>query len=71
MRGARGSIHFALEVEDSDYKELRERLGRNVIAVECKVDWMEAKSLYFRDLAGNLAEPITAGGWPVDNVNDC
>lgn len=69
--GALGSIHFALEIERNDYEEWKEQLARNGIAIEIEVSWKEARSLYFRDPAGNLVELITSGGWPVDNGNDC
>jgi catechol-2,3-dioxygenase len=65
--GAQGSIHFALEIETGDYEKWKERLAQNGVAIELEVRWKEAKSLYFRDPAGNLVELITSSAWPVDN----
>ncbi|AIC14642.1 VOC family protein [Nitrososphaera viennensis] len=65
--GAHGSTHFALEIEASDYEKWKECLAQNGIAIELEVNWKEARSLYFRDPAGNLVELMTPGGWPVDH----
>jgi catechol-2,3-dioxygenase len=64
--GAEGSTHVALEIEAGDYEKWKGRLAQNSVAVELEVNWKAAKSLYFRDPAGNLVELITPGGWPVD-----
>ena len=62
-------IHFAMEIESSDYERWKGLLARNRIAVEKEVGWEEgnAKSLYFRDPADNLVELITPGEWPVES----
>ena len=61
------SIHFALEIEEQDYHANKQILIDNNIAIEKEVNWNnDAKSIYFRDPAGNLVELITPGGWPVE-----
>jgi len=62
------SVHFAMEIEVRDYQRWKELLANNKIAIEKEVDWKgRAKSLYFRDPAGNLVELITPGEWPVES----
>jgi catechol-2,3-dioxygenase len=61
------SIHFAMEIEESDYQRWKELLTKNNISIEKEVDWNGTKSLYFRDPAGNLVELITPGEWPVES----
>jgi hypothetical protein len=40
----------------------------NKISIEKEVSWKDsARSLYFRDPAGNLVELITPGEWPVES----
>ncbi|SRR5690606_8771125 len=61
-------IHFAMEIEDADYQRWKELLVKNKVAIEKEVSWKDGvKSLYFRDPAGNLAELITPGEWPVES----
>ncbi|HEX7032284.1 MAG TPA: VOC family protein [Nitrososphaera sp.] len=62
------SIHFAMEIEQTEYERWRELLVKNKIGIEKEVSWNDrAKSLYFRDPAGNLVELITPGEWPVES----
>jgi catechol-2,3-dioxygenase len=62
------SIHFAMEIKEEDYQDWKELLVMNSISIEKEVGWEnEAKSLYFRDPAGNLVELITPGEWPVES----
>jgi hypothetical protein len=61
------SVHFAMEIEVRDYQCWKEMLVINNISIEKEVDWKGAKSLYFRDPAGNLVELITPGAWPVES----
>src|ERR671914_192753 len=59
------SIHFAMEIEEQEYHASKQLLIDNNIAIEKEVNWdNHAKSIYFRDPAGNLVELITPGGWP-------
>ena len=62
------SIHFAMEIEEQEYHASKQLLTDNNIAIEKEVNWnSDAKSIYFRDPAGNLVELITPGGWPVES----
>jgi len=62
------SIHFAMEIEKQEYHASKQLLIDNNIAIEKEVKWdSDAKSIYFRDPAGNLVELITPGGWPVES----
>jgi catechol-2,3-dioxygenase len=62
-------IHFALEIEKEDYKDLKDTLIRNGIKIEKELTWGDDRlnSMYFRDPAGNLVEFITKGNWPVED----
>jgi catechol-2,3-dioxygenase len=60
------SVHFAMEIEQQDYQRWQNLLAKNNIKTE-EVGWKSAKSLYFRDPAGNLVELITPGEWPVES----
>ena len=62
------SIHFAMEIEEQEYHASKQLLASNKIAMEKEVNWdSQAKSIYFRDPAGNLVELITPGAWPVES----
>lgn len=61
------SVHFAMEIEGLDYQRWKELLAKNNVSIEKEVGWKGAKSLYFRDPAGNLVELITPGEWPVES----
>jgi catechol-2,3-dioxygenase len=62
------SVHFTMEIQEGDYSDWKELLVKNEIAIEKEVDWKgAARSLYFRDPAGNLVEMITPGEWPVES----
>ena len=62
------SVHFAMEILEADYERWKELLIENRIAIEKEVSWNDsAKSLHFRDPAGNLMELITPGEWPVES----
>lgn len=57
--------HYALEVDDLD--AWRVRLADHGVAVEQEMTWPSgARSLYFRDPAGNLGELVEPGLWPVE-----
>jgi catechol-2,3-dioxygenase len=60
------SVHFAMEIEKQDYTRWQDLLAKNKIKAE-EVGWKSARSLYFRDPAGNLVELITPGEWPVES----
>ena len=63
--GARGSGHFALEIEPDQYDTWLAHLRSSGVAIEQEHFWPEwnARSIYFRDPAGNVAELITRGAW--------
>lgn len=62
------SVHFAMEIEEDEYHASKQLLIGNGITIEKEVNWNNhAKSIYFRDPAGNLVELITPGGWPVES----
>jgi catechol-2,3-dioxygenase len=62
------SLHFALEIEEEEYDASKQLLIGNSVTIEKEVNWNNhAKSIYFRDPAGNLVELITPGGWPVES----
>ena len=56
--------HFAFSVAAEDVEPWAEKLRAEGVAVESVVTWPRgAKSVYFRDPDGNLAELITPGFW--------
>lgn len=62
--GSRGGCHFAFSISAADVEAWQERLEAEGVAVESVVTWPGgAKSVYFRDPDGNLAELITPGFW--------
>ena len=64
--GARGGYHFAFSIDSEDVEAWQVRLDSEGVAVESVVTWPGgAKSLYFRDPDGNLAELITPGFWSI------
>ena len=64
--GSRGGYHFAFSIAAEDVESRRGRLESEGVAVESVVTWPRgAKSLYFRDPDGNLAELISPGFWSI------
>jgi len=64
--GSRGGYHFAFSIADEDVESWRGRLESGGAAVESVVTWPRgAKSIYFRDTDGNLAELISPGFWSI------
>lgn len=62
--GATGSGHAAFGVPHDEIEPWEERLRRHRIPVEQAVDWPNgARSLYFRDPAGNSLEIASEGLW--------
>ena len=62
--GFPGGYHFAFSIASEDVESWQRRLESVGVAVESLVTWPGgAKSLYFRDPDGNLAELITPGFW--------
>jgi catechol 2,3-dioxygenase-like lactoylglutathione lyase family enzyme len=64
--GAPGGYHFAFSIAAEDVEPWRRHLEAEGVAVESAVTWPGgAKSLYFRDPDGNLAELIGPGFWAI------
>ena len=64
--GSRGGYHFAFSIAAEDVESWQSHLESEGVAVESVVTWPGgAKSLYFRDPDGNLAELITPGFWSI------
>jgi catechol 2,3-dioxygenase-like lactoylglutathione lyase family enzyme len=62
--GATGPGHFAFGIPGGSLDHWRERLAKHGVAIEKEVAWPTgAKSLYFRDPAGNAVEVLTPGLW--------
>ena len=63
--GARGPGHFALQIEPDQYEPWLAHLRTSGVIIEQEHVWPDwnARSIYFRDPAGNAAELITRGAW--------
>ena len=62
--GASGPGHVAFAVEHEDLVEWRQTLRRGGVAVEQEITWPNgARSIYFRDPAGNSVELVTRELW--------
>ena len=58
--------HFAFSIAAEDVEPWAEKLRAEGVAVEGVVTWPRgAKSVYFRDPDGNLAELISPGFWAI------
>lgn len=58
--------HFAFAVSTDDTEPWRRKLESERVAIERVVTWPTgAKSVYFRDPDGNLAELISPGFWTI------
>jgi catechol 2,3-dioxygenase-like lactoylglutathione lyase family enzyme len=64
--GSHGGYHFAFSIDAADVEPWKRRLEAEGVEVQSVVTWPGgAKSLYFRDPDGNLAELITPGFWRI------
>jgi catechol 2,3-dioxygenase-like lactoylglutathione lyase family enzyme len=64
--GSRGGYHFAFSIAFEEVESWQRRLESEAVAVESLVTWPGgAKSIYFRDPDGNLAELITPRFWSI------
>ena len=62
--GATGPGHFALGIVADSLALWRQSLEQRGVTIEKEVTWPSgAKSIYFRDPAGNLVELVTPGVW--------
>ena len=58
--------HFAFAIAGEDVEPWKAKLESEGVAVESVVTWPRgAKSIYFRDPDGNLAELISPGFWAI------
>ncbi len=66
LHGARGPGHVAFRVRDDEIPTWRERLRARGVAIEAEVAWPEgARSIYFRDPAGNSVELASPRIWGI------
>jgi catechol 2,3-dioxygenase-like lactoylglutathione lyase family enzyme len=64
--GASGQAHFAFSIASEDVEPWQRHLESEGVPVESVVSWPGgAKSIYFRDPDGNLAELISPGFWAI------
>lgn len=62
--GPRGPGHFALGIDADAYDDWKRRLAEQGVPIEQEVSWPPgARSIYFRDPAGNAVELVTPGLW--------
>ncbi|TNB46095.1 glyoxalase/bleomycin resistance/extradiol dioxygenase family protein [Martelella lutilitoris] len=62
--GARGPGHACFRLEEDDFDSMIARLAANGIAIESDFRWTNgARSIYFRDPAGNSLECAEAKLW--------
>lgn len=67
LHGAMGPGHMAFAVAPGELDDWRRRLGSYGVVIERTIDWPNgARSLYFRDPAGNSLELATRGLWGFD-----
>ena len=60
-------VHFALEINTSDYEKWKDLLSRKQINIEKELKIGNSRSIYFRDPSRNVVELITENAWPIDN----
>ena len=64
--GGSGQAHFAFSIASEDVEPWQRHLESEGVPVESVVNWPGgAKSIYFRDPDGNLAELISPGFWAI------
>jgi catechol 2,3-dioxygenase-like lactoylglutathione lyase family enzyme len=62
--GAKGSIHFAFEIEPDDYDQTKKEIIENGISIEHEQEWRPGVfSFYFRDPDDHLVEIAQQGIW--------
>jgi catechol 2,3-dioxygenase-like lactoylglutathione lyase family enzyme len=67
LHGARGAGHVAFRASEAELPAWRERLEAEGIEIESEVDWPNgARSIYFRDPAGNSVEVATPELWAIE-----
>lgn len=69
LHGAQGAGHMAFRVAQSDLAEWRKYFRNAGVVVESEISWPNgARSIYFRDPAGNSLELATPDIWTADGV---
>jgi catechol 2,3-dioxygenase-like lactoylglutathione lyase family enzyme len=64
QHGASGAGHFAFRVTREQLDVVRSRLAAADVAIESEIEWPNAaRSIYFRDPAGNSVECATGDLW--------
>ena len=62
--GAKGSIHFAFEVNRDEYESAKQEIMQKGILIEHEQEWNNKLfSFYFRDPDGHLLEIAQQGIW--------
>lgn len=62
--GARGAVHVAFAVSETELPGWREQLATHAVAIEMEVAWPRGgHSIYFRDPAANCIELATPRLW--------
>jgi catechol 2,3-dioxygenase-like lactoylglutathione lyase family enzyme len=65
--GASGSVHFAFEVNSSDYEASLQKIKESAITILHEHRWPNGRrSFYFHDPDANLVEVIEEGLWAAD-----
>lgn len=63
--GATGPGHCAFSINPVDLEEWKSRLASHGVSIEREITWPTgAKSIYFRDPAGNSIELVAGELWP-------
>jgi catechol 2,3-dioxygenase-like lactoylglutathione lyase family enzyme len=64
FHGTHGAGHIAFKVAEPEFQQWRERFRVAEVAIESEVNWPNgARSVYFRDPAGNVLELATPNMW--------
>ncbi|WP_309397360.1 VOC family protein [Cerasicoccus maritimus] len=67
--GATGPGHICFRMDDAEFPAWREQLAKHGVAVEMEFTWPNgARSLYFRDPAGNSLELAPWRIWDAENA---
>lgn len=71
--GVTGAQHFAFEIDDNEYEDWKKHLIENGVEIEKEVTWPNrtngAKSIFFRDPAGNNVEILQKKLWAPETTN--
>lgn len=71
LHGATGTGHLAFAVDHADLAEWKRRMVAADVGIESEVDWPGgARSIYFRDPAGNSLEFATPDLWHEPDSGD-